>query len=1791
MAGLSILTVLFFLAVNVGYGWYESYDLTSDQSETACELTGSGTGDCDTSNYFECMIDNDTSTYLYENSGNCNHQFNLEDPSAKSGDIIAVGAHAICRVTNSMSGGYINIGVRAYDSDGEDYVTGTGTFTSGVDTSFVEISWYSTTNPARDAGDSWEWSDLALTRGYIELDKPTVGNVECHEFWLTIQKSPAIIKRTGEDYTDLYDAIESLGGKYNNGEKLQGDAQLLVYPYEYREPDGAPGSLLNFELNGFTLRISGYSPFYWPVSSTVDTGAWFNLDFTDSTPLMEFSMNTGGDSGLVIIEGLGFDASGWTTAYPTGLIRWKSVSANTSLILRDNVFLGQDSFSAIHVDNGPADGMVHIYNNFINNWEYGIEFSVAVDNNNSIIAHNTIYDCASGGIQGASNSSSFKAYNNVVDATAAADADFKDVGDAIGYNNVCDDNSCHRNEWESPGSATNRGTIEPNADFDDEVGGNDLTKYSGGGSVDNDCPSGDTYCDYVNEDNGTGGNSTQGGYLGNTTGNYKKNCFDFGTISPTADTHIQYIKVTSQITSGDATGDIKTCVHDASHNESCVETVNRASCAWGWDCWQAHDHYDSPDGDAWTWDELATTKICLETKDSIYTTWVKAEVYSIADDGNLIGKTISFTDEANDELFIDSGDTDLVDKGTDVIEAELNPLARYEFEDGYMTTDTTVNSNSLTCSGACSDYFNAIQNYGASYFDGTDDYYYRNQLVASTPADFTVCFWVYPLRTGQNETILGELSDESDGGDNDRTCWNISRGAADKINFCTWYDSGAVMWYECNTAPDVSARYKWHHVCASWDESEDRSHIKIFDADAGKYIGEDDSGDIMYADHSNGMYNATTDPLFMIGGNYDSGGSLENDFYGGIDDVYVFDSVLTNEQMELVRGLTHSALRIGRPGGENTANGMSANPDVGAFEYVTPRDYYIRNGGNNLSDGKTSVNAWSNFNNLDYRTFNPKDDVFLAYKDSWDDDLIFRAIGTGTIASGDYVEIDAYDYDGTGNNPRTTSTSGNYSPYVVAYKLDWGSFDSYQMQGNSFVFQSSKNLYLHDFNSSFTRISGTFENSVECSYLGYYNCGGGVGMTLWNVRDSVMDDLTIEWSDAAGIAMYERAYNVDVYDYDTDGSTAEVKYVNMVGVSPLGVGIRHRPWGGNDPSYMLYDGLTLVNTGHIGMDCCPNTEIKNSEVRDTADGYSSMGAWVVNGTGYGNFASGSGSDCGVSNCTQDASTHIDDSPHQTALQDGNYLKLYQWDPVNGHTDKWYVQGATSGAEGYVHTYHSPYHYNANHPDSFFQSQSNLSIIPNTIITSSCAYPDATSSVLDATTYVNFCDYSSQINNGDFVHNLTTGAIAEISGETLSCPGTDNHLNLDEDIFTSGADCGEYFEIIDAFDPNENICLCEHDSAEDASCDSPDCVTNYWDGTGTERYYAYSAGWGGGGIDLKDSSDSAVTYNLVGWTRRAPDQADAFGINVDDNTSDALVAFNLISNNAGGGIHINTYETGTEIYNNVTFSNTRDSNYAGGLYISAWEDGHKNATMTIKNNIFVDDGRYSIVADKYANDSNITMDYNLCWKSQSSDEVIDWKYTNNKLAATSDADSSGTALEDDDGNFVARVPDITTDDYVCLDSTGVCSKISAVTDADTLTLNESIMSGAQAYRIGGRKFTAAEVDSDTCSGSCDWYDEFGHGQNSIGDDPKVVGLEGIAADRGKIYAGGAGIDAGTDLSTPLSCTGGSDCYDYFGNVIPYNGDGIGGAEWDIGIFELQTVGALPIIYQLYQKRRVDDAELF
>lgn len=347
---------------------------------------------------------------------------------------------------------------------------------------------------------------------------------------------------------------------------------------------------------------------------------------------------------------------------------------------------------------------------------------------------------------------------------------------------------------------------------------------------------------------------------------------------------------------------------------------------------------------------------------------------------NVINATITFTSSANNEYYLDSTDTDAINAGKVVASDHL--VARYRFERGALTTDDSANTNTVTSHGTPSSVYDCKEGYGAVELNGSTDYYdlangslsadFPGKAAASNP-DLTVCFLMNP-DANDYASCVAKWKDDGDEG------WMVFQ-YSDEIRFYKGWNSGNDSETTTTAINMTFDGSHWYFVAVRYDESADLGtaravKIKVYDLSTSEWLAD------TTATHSNNMDNNCVAPLH-IGVHYNNAWALIDYFDGKLDDIQIFDRAL--DDWEIKRVMREATDVFSRP--------RAASPDIGAFEYIASRDFYIENtAGSNSDDGDSHTDAWNDFTNLDNRILNPGDRVLLD-SDEWDDTLNLKAIG------------------------------------------------------------------------------------------------------------------------------------------------------------------------------------------------------------------------------------------------------------------------------------------------------------------------------------------------------------------------------------------------------------------------------------------------------------------------------------------------------------------------------------------------------------------------------------------------------------------------------------------------------------------------------------------------------------------------------------------------------------------------------------------------------------------------------
>lgn len=208
-----------------------------------------------------------------------------------------------------------------------------------------------------------------------------------------------------------------------------------------------------------------------------------------------------------------------------------------------------------------------------------------------------------------------------------------------------------------------------------------------------------------------------------------------------------------------------------------------------------------------------------------------------------------------------------------------SPLVHYKFDEGNGTTANNAGSGGSTLNGtltsmaspatATSGWSNNGKFDKALSFDGSDDGVIVNTAVTSTLSDWTLSAWIYPKNYNQYGTIVYNGNDSGGYG---LMLYNYSGNVRVLYGGVIWLDSGY-------TLPSLNT---WYHILAKRDSSGTLSF----------YI--------------NGVKTPNTytntpnapQPKFSVGMHYNSSNIPSRFFNGTIDEVKIYTSALTDDQVK-----------------------------------------------------------------------------------------------------------------------------------------------------------------------------------------------------------------------------------------------------------------------------------------------------------------------------------------------------------------------------------------------------------------------------------------------------------------------------------------------------------------------------------------------------------------------------------------------------------------------------------------------------------------------------------------------------------------------------------------------------------------------------------------------------------------------------------------------------------------------------------------------------------------------------
>ncbi len=208
------------------------------------------------------------------------------------------------------------------------------------------------------------------------------------------------------------------------------------------------------------------------------------------------------------------------------------------------------------------------------------------------------------------------------------------------------------------------------------------------------------------------------------------------------------------------------------------------------------------------------------------------------------------------------------------------PFSHWKFDEGQGTdASDSAGSNNGIIMGAASWVMGKIGDYALD-FDGSDDYVFAGNLDAiGGPNPFSMCAWIYPRATeGINRDILSEAWDLSGYGVQFLSRLNSSG------HFCCMFSDGSVFNNSIISNAAVLPS-NWTFVAFSWDGTMKPDGMKV-------YL----NGILDNAVQSKCPIAISIDMPAFIGA-YSNGGLPMNFFDGVIDDVRVYNQLLTAEQI------------------------------------------------------------------------------------------------------------------------------------------------------------------------------------------------------------------------------------------------------------------------------------------------------------------------------------------------------------------------------------------------------------------------------------------------------------------------------------------------------------------------------------------------------------------------------------------------------------------------------------------------------------------------------------------------------------------------------------------------------------------------------------------------------------------------------------------------------------------------------------------------------------------------------
>lgn len=224
--------------------------------------------------------------------------------------------------------------------------------------------------------------------------------------------------------------------------------------------------------------------------------------------------------------------------------------------------------------------------------------------------------------------------------------------------------------------------------------------------------------------------------------------------------------------------------------------------------------------------------------------------------------------------------------------------ALWSLESGALTTDS-IGSNTLTNNGVASDTTNYIEGHGAADCDQTSQDYLAIADAScdagfpltqvDTKKEVTACCWIRPHATitGGYDGILGRW------GTAGNLVWQMQlRGQGAGPYAGVHWSSDGVLYESGEVTSVVLTANKWYHVAVTYKDSDKSWQVTVWDQTAGTRYTNSGSG-------SNNISLAETQEFSI-------GRTALNYFDGNIDEVVIFNRILTIAEIDEIRAGTYA---------------------------------------------------------------------------------------------------------------------------------------------------------------------------------------------------------------------------------------------------------------------------------------------------------------------------------------------------------------------------------------------------------------------------------------------------------------------------------------------------------------------------------------------------------------------------------------------------------------------------------------------------------------------------------------------------------------------------------------------------------------------------------------------------------------------------------------------------------------------------------------------------------------------